>query len=417
MITVNPGNLVGEVTPPPSKSASHRALILGSLSHSGSIITNLLNSEDVMATKSALKSMGTQFDEKDNIIRILSGVNRGSKLIDCKNSGTTLRLMSSIAGLFSDETILTGDASLRTRPMGDLIDALRQLGISAEDNHGKPPVKIAGGRLDKYVECDISGKKSSQFLSSLLIFAAVRGDDCQTRINVISDLVSTPYVKLTMKMLENLGCKIGYQNNSYFIEGSNKLNTSNTTIPADYSSAAYFLVAGALPGNKIAVHGLSDELPQADSKILDFLVEMGAGIVKNHNKITTNHRELFAFDANLKDCPDLFPILAVFAALADGTSVLSGAEHLKFKETDRILTTCEMLRRFGISVKSTSDGAIIKGSEAIGGVEIDSFGDHRIAMAASILSTQSNKPVVILNPECVNVSYSNFYQDLDRIRR
>ncbi|MHA2089973.1 MAG: 3-phosphoshikimate 1-carboxyvinyltransferase [Candidatus Kariarchaeaceae archaeon] len=414
-IEIHPTLLKGELTPPPSKSISHRALILASLSNPGSTISNLLLSEDVVATKSGLECMGAQFDMDGDKYVIQSNTTHGCQQLDCRNSGTTLRLLMGVAALFPEETTLFGDASLQTRPIHDLTSTLIQMGIEVDSDSGNTPVKIRGTPMNKELDVTISGQKSSQFISSMLILGSVRGFETITNIQIKDQLISRPYVELTKQMLEKAGVSIKERQTGFLVHGMDRLEPIQYNIPPDFSSAAFFLIAGALPGNQIVVHGLSGDLPQADAKVLDFLDQMGASVVRTDNQVTVTHNELQGFKADLGNCPDLFPILSVAAALAEGESTLYGASQLEHKETNRINTTESMLNQFGIPITVKPDGATITGGTPKGGINIDSFGDHRIAMAASILATQASASSHILNHECVAVSYPNFFRDFNRL--
>lgn len=405
--------MTGEISIPPSKSISHRALILAAFSDSGSRVDNLLESEDTLATLDSLAKMGAEFYREGNSYVLTKRAHHGGEL-SCDNSGTTLRLLTGVASLFDDKSTLMGDASLNKRPMGPLLDALTMLGADISSTNGFAPVFINGGVSKNY--CEIKGSTSSQFVSSLMTMAALRVG-IQTRIDIIKPIVSKPYIDLTEKML--LGAEVPLEKTEsdeklqYTINGR-ELGRNNFVVPSDYSSAAFFIVAGALKNNQIHILGMSDEYPQADSKIIQIIEKMG-GKIRRNNGIEISSSELQPMDINIADAPDLFPILVVLASLVRGEIKIGGAHHLKFKETDRIKTMTQVLRKMGVQIEPTPDGAIISSHSIPGGVEVDSYGDHRIAMAASIAATLADNPVTITNASCVDVSYPGFFGDLKKL--
>lgn len=412
---VYPSTLRGKISPPPSKSVSHRALILAAMLGKGSSLCNLLESEDVLATKNCLESMGAGFSSNgDGCIMVENKPVYGSENLACKNSGTTLRLLSGIATLVEGTSILMGDDSLNSRPMLPLVEALRELGVSVEDTEGHAPIKIKSGRSNS--DCHIQGSVSSQFVSSLIISAAFSGE--KNTILVQKPIVSSPYMKLTTTMLEMAGIEIEIveSDDGILISIDGKKSSPTTyKIPADISSAAFFLSAGALKENSITVENIDNSLPQADSAIIHILEEMGANIHQTKSTVFSQGSELNAISINLGNSPDIFPILCVVGSLIKGKVEISGAHHLKFKESNRILTTCNFLKKMGADISATDDGATIFSSSLQGGCKINPSGDHRIAMAAAIAATFCEEPVIIDNPDCVAVSYPNFFKDLEKL--
>jgi 3-phosphoshikimate 1-carboxyvinyltransferase len=406
---VSPSKLNGVISPPGSKSVSHRALILGGFSK-GTLIHNLLESADVQATKSAMEQMGVEFQEENGELRVVSIANHAPGQVNCHNSGTTLRLLTGIASLFNGSSILSGDKSLNRRPVGPLVSSLQQLGAEISTEQGRPPVHINGPVSEGELQCTILGNESSQYISALLLLAALRYGE-KTRIELIPPVVSFPYIKLTLEMLEQADIEIFEENNIFEITGK-QLNLKEINVPADFSSAAFFIVAGALPGNEITIRNMDRQYTQADSRIIDFVQRAGAMVEDRGATIHIKGDELRSFEADLGDCPDLFPILCVLAAMCNGTSRLYNAHHLKIKETDRISAMADNLKRVGIEINTTEDGAIITGGTINGGVTLDSFTDHRIAMACAILGTQATESLEIENAECVSVSYLDFFSDL-----
>jgi len=414
-VIIHPSQLHGMIIPPASKAISHRALILFAFSLPGSQIENLLASADVQATKQALVQMGAEFTEKNNTLILKQSARTGGGEIDCMNSGTTLRLFTGISSLFANRTTLRGDSSLMTRPVGALVESLQMLGAEISTTSGKPPVVINKPMSSDQLHTEIRGNESSQYISALLLTAALR-DGLTTEIILHPPVVSRPYIDLTIQMLRQRGIEIITIDSGYRVAGTKTFGQSNLQVPADLSSAAFFIVAGALPSNLIKIRQISFDYPQADGRIIEIVKQAGAEIRHEGNELTIKGSEVHAVEVDLSDCPDLFPILCVLAACAEGTSKLYNAKHLRLKETDRIKTMLANLEKVGIHFEELEDGALITGGQIHGGVELDSFHDHRIAMACAILASQADSPCEIINAECVDVSYPNFYETMEKLK-
>jgi 3-phosphoshikimate 1-carboxyvinyltransferase len=422
-VKVYPGSLNGFVRPPSSKSVSHRALILATCGEIGSQIKNPLISVDTDSTKRSLEKLGANFTLKDDFfqtIEVNQGISRTDKTpvsLNCYNSGTSLRLLSGICGLLPRTTELFGDSSLNTRPMKELAIALNQIGIKVSTDDGNPPIEITGPSNSSISEVEISGKISSQFISSLLIHGSLRGDN-QLEVKVTPPIVSEPYIDLTVAMLRDLNVDIKVTDNVYTINGVDQFRKNKYQVPMDYSSAAFFIAAGAMPDNRVVIDGIDNDLPQADRKIIDIVQEMGASVnIQSSNKtkrILVEGADLTGTEINLQEAPDLFPIVSILGLVAKGETKISGAHHLAYKESNRIKSMTSVIKTLGGKIEPMDDGAIVSNSELIGGV-VDSFNDHRIAMASAIAGTRSNKTVIIENSSCVNVSYPEFFIDLNRL--
>lgn len=411
MLTISKSNLRGEVTPPPSKSATHRAYIIASMLGNGSTIKNPLLSEDTDATLTILKQMGLKYTFDQNEVIVEESIGNGAGKADCRNSGTTLRLLTALNSGYRETTILTGDDSLVKRPIMDLVGSLQQLGAEIETVNGFPPVTIKKPIDPEMNSCTLNPSKSSQFLSGLLLLGA----NIQNGLEIVltGDLPSRPYVDMTIQMLEEAGATIIEKKGTFLINRALKDRRIDFTIPADFSSAAFFIVAGALPGNSITISGINRKYPQADSAIVEIVKRFGASVEEHFGSLTISHEELIPQEINLADSPDLFPILGVLAAFTEGKTRIFGAEHLKYKETNRIKTTGQLVRQLGAEFIERSDGAIIQGKRELkGGKVVDSFGDHRIAMAAAIAATQAKKGLGIRNWVAAGVSYRDFFKDL-----
>ena len=398
------GHLKGTIGPPPSKSHTHRAFFLSSLADGESKISNCLMSDDTLSTLGAAEAIGASVKRDGSTVVIRGGrLHAPREIVDAGNSGTTLRIFAGIASMFDEPVVITGDSSLRKRPMGPLLEALTQMGVGCRSDDGRPPVEIKGSNRGGNVS--INGGISSQFISSLLIVSPMLTADTEIRIE--GRTVSEPYLDVTTHIMRLFGADVRKENNIFRIKGGTGYRPYDYRVPADFSSAAFPLVAGAL-GGEVTVKGLQMDDPQGDRVIADILREAGASVSFGEDSVTVKKGSLRALDLDIGKCPDLFPILAVLLSTADGTSRLYGAPQLRFKESDRIRTTVDMLTAIGADAEGTDDGCIIKGKKTLTGGKVNNEGDHRIMMAAAVASLLCEKPVVMDNAECCSVSYPEF---------
>ena len=400
-ITFSGGCAKGSVKVPPSKSYTHRAIIMAALSGGKCVISNPLISFDTKATAEAVRSMGAVVRETDGKLIIESGVfHAPDRTIDVQNSGTTMRLMTGISALFDSEVTITGDDSIRKRPMGPLLKALESCGVECSSNDGRAPITIKGPVTENEIRID--GSMSSQFVSSMLMMAPLVGRPMD--IIIEGKTVSRP-------MMKRFGITVEEKDGRFHIE-SQTYRPCDYTVPSDFSSAAFPLVAGGLSG-EVSVSGLDMSDPQGDKKIVQILETVGCAIKVNGDTITcSSNGRPKAADIDISNVPDLFPIVAVLMSTADGESRLYGAPQLRFKESDRIASVERMLTTLGADIKGTDDGCIIKGVKRLKGGRIDHLGDHRLMMAASIASLISDGPVSMLDDSCWNVSYPGFVEQM-----
>jgi len=404
----NGGYLNGKVSPPPSKSHTHRAIFLASMARGRSTVSNALISEDTLATIRASEAMGAEIEHHcSNIVIDGGNLSAPSETVDAMNSGTTMRIFSGLASMFDVPVRITGDESLQKRPMRPLLNALSQMGVKCSSNDGKPPVEIKGGNIGGIVH--IEGNISSQFITSLLLVSPMLPNNSE--IVIEGKMVSEPYLDVTTSMMKKFGATVSKNGQRFNVKGNTGYVPFDYKVPADFSSAAFPLVAGALKGS-VTVVGLDLEDPQGDRKIIEILRDAGADISVKDDSITVEKGELHCLDLNIGDVPDLFPILAVLFSTANGTTRLYGAPQLKFKESDRIKTTVAMLTAIGADIEGTDDGCIIKGKKELLGGHINNEGDHRIMMAAAVASLVCKDPVTMDNAECCSVSYPSFIEDM-----
>lgn len=385
-MSIRAGKIEGTVKAQPSKSHMHRALVIAALCKGTTTIRNPCICRDTMATIDCLRKMGAIIDIGDDVTVTSEGLRAPSEPLDAGNSGTTLRFMSAIASLFDSTTVLKGDASLMRRPMAPLLDSLSECGAVCDVGEN---ISIKGGLTSDRFEID--PKDSSQFVSALLMISPLMG----ASIDVKGKCVSKGYVRMTLEMMQAFGVDVLITDSGFETERSEYMPTT-FTIPADYSSASYMLVANAL-GADITIEGLGGDHP--DSIVENIILDATSG-------------GLHAMDVNLSDNPDLFPIIAVLLSTAEGVSRIYGAPHLRSKESDRIATTSAMLNALGADVAPTDDGCIIRGVEKLHGGYIEHHGDHRVMMSAAIASMLCDGPVTMDDDGCWEVSYPDYVDDL-----
>ncbi|MBS7609279.1 3-phosphoshikimate 1-carboxyvinyltransferase [Candidatus Bathyarchaeota archaeon] len=410
--------LGGSISAPPSKAYTHRFMVAASLSQDESIIENPLLCDDTIATMRAILSLGASIKADDDRLYIQGSweprTPRG--IVDCGASGTTLRFMTAVFSLAKGRTVLTGDASLQRRPMEPLLKALGELGIRCRSlrGDGYAPIEVLGGTL-RGGRASIVGDVSSQFISGLLL-ALPKASEASV-LNVTTELESESYVKMTMKVLGRHGVRIKASRNlrRFSIPGNQCYSGIHERVPGDFSSSAFLLSAAAITGSRIEVRGLDLGSLQADMAILEFLKEMGALIEKGDGFVRVNGIEggpfLRSIRADVRNCPDLAPVMAVLGCFAKGRTIIEGMGRLRFKESDRIRTIQE-LAKMGAHIEELEDRLIIHGPAELKGAIIDSYGDHRIAMACAMAALGAKGLTVIDGIECIRKSYPSFLQDL-----
>ena len=398
----------------PSKSYTHRAMVLGALTHGSFVLHRPLMSEDTKATLDALHMMGSSVGGSSSAVRIhCDELAPAAATIDARNSGTTMRLMTGIASLLPSKTTLTGDESLVKRPMAPLVDALKRLGaeVSYLGRQGMPPLKVAGPIKGPVTE--IAGGVSSQFISSILIACTQKEDDTVVRIG--GEMVSRPYVDITLDVLRAFGGDAQESKDGFSVKGGQRLHRDEYTVPGDYSSAAFALAAGAVTSGDVTVKNLDMSSPQGDKAIVEHLKGFGADVRTTSDSVRASAGRLEGLEIDVKDTPDLFPVLAVLGAVAEGTTVLKGGTNLRYKESDRIATTTAFLRAMGASVRPTEDGCEISGGVTLHGADVETHGDHRILMAAALAGLVSTSGTRIADDSSYTVSYPGFLRDMHQL--
>jgi len=398
-ITINPKKLSGKVMVPPSKSVSHRAIICASLAKGKSLVKNIKYSQDIEATLDCMSAMGMTYERYEDSLTI-NGIDvfnsNGILSMNTRESGSTIRFLIPMALLCSETVEVTGSEKLMQRPLKPYFDIFDTKGIkySYEGNKLKLSGKLTSGTYE------IAGDVSSQFISGLLFaLPLVEGNSI---VKITTALESIGYVDLTLDMLKNFGIEI--INNDYkefIIKGNQSYKAMDCTVEGDYSQAAFYEVAKVL-GNDIQCLGLNENSSQGDKEILSIVEK-----VKNNG--------LNGIKIDVKDIPDLVPILTVLGTFCKGTTEIYNAARVRIKESDRLeSTTCE-LRKLGAKITELPDSLIIEGTGKLKGGVVDSWNDHRIAMALAIASTICEEPVTITCAESVNKSYPHFWEHFKSI--
>ena len=407
--------LSGEVYAPPSKSYTHRAILITALGAGGKVLRPLL-SADTLATVSASEAFGARIrkEPQKNDLSI-DGVRdlpqTPEDVIDVLNSGTTLRFCSAVAALTAG-AVLTGDTSIRTRPNGPLLSSLSELGADAFSikNNGKAPLVIRGKMSGGTAH--LQGGLSSQFLSALLIACPLA--ERETRIIIEGELKSRPYAEITLDMLHDAGIKIEERGQEFIVPGGQSFGLEEYTIPGDFSSASYPLAAAAVTGSEVTVKGI---LPsrQGDSAIIDILIRMGARVSWNRESgdLKIKGGDLEGVEVDASRTPDLVPTVAVLGALAKGETTVVNAEHVRHKETDRIHAMAVELTKMGGKIQERPDGLVIQGGK-LHGASVHGYHDHRIVMALTVAGFVAGE-TKIDTAEAVDVSYPGFFMEMERL--
>lgn len=410
---IRPSEVDGKIKAPPSKSMMIRAAAAGLLSGGETRIQNPSFCKDALASLSIVEALGAKVKIANQELKLTGGTGpAGKTYLDSGESGLCMRMFSPVAALFKDDIILEGKGSLLSRPMGMVEDSLNELGCFCRTNGGRPPVEVKGPLSGGKVH--VTGSISSQFLTGLLMALPLCEEESEV---IVNDLKSKPYIDMTLSLLSNFGIVIDFKNDfsRFYINGSQRYLNKTYSVEGDWSGSSFLLVAGAIAGC-VVIHNLPLHTQQADKKILEALKFAGAKIHTQDNVVAVEQNRLHAFHFDANNCPDLFPPLVVLACSCQGRSVIHGIERLLFKECNRADSLLSEFRKIGATIEIENGKIIIEGSSLEGG-EINSHGDHRIAMAAAVAGIKSQKGVVIENWKCVSKSYPGFFKDLRFISR
>ncbi|MCF8451194.1 MAG: 3-phosphoshikimate 1-carboxyvinyltransferase [Taibaiella sp.] len=414
--TIEPGYIKGVVAAPPSKSLTQRALAAALLQLGSTIINNAGYSADEQAALQIIQQLGAKVTEvrQNNGLRQFSvssnGVHPITDKIDCGESGLSARLFTPIAALHSSPVTISGHGSLAGRKLEGVKEMLTALGVTLTGFQGHIPFTVCGPIQATSLKINATG--SSQLLSGLLFSLSA----CATTpLSIrVTGLESKPYIDLTMDVLAQFGKPIAHRiYREFFIDPASYSHKDirQITIEADWSSASFLLVAGAIAG-EVTVEGLNVASLQADRAILDVLQQAGAVVTVGDTGILVRKSRMRAFDFDATNCPDLFPILATLAANCNGDSRIRGVHRLFNKESNRVESVTEMLWSFGVHFSVEDDTLCIEGAERFNGTIIDSYNDHRIAMAAAVCALRAKSRVDIEGADAVKKSYPGFFDDL-----
>lgn len=410
-IKIFPSSLCGTIQVPPSKSASHRALICAALSDGTSRISPLCFSNDTKATLACACALGASIQAGENSAQITGIAEPPQKaVLDCGESGSTLRFFLPIAAALGVCATFTGHGRLPSRPLEPLLSQMAEHGVCCSRREGLPLTisgRLTPGRFS------LAGNVSSQFITGLLFALPLLAGNSE--ILLTSPLESAGYVDMTLDMLARFGIRIFPTSNGWNVPGNQRCRAVDTPVEADYSNAAFWLAAGVL-GPGLTVRGLSAHSCQGDRQILPLLRRFRGILCEETGDVFASGQPLRGISIDASQIPDLVPILAVVAAFSEGTTVISHAERLRLKECDRLAAISEVLSRLGADISQSPDSLTIRGKQTLtGGVTVDGWGDHRIVMAAAIAAMRCKQPVTITGAQAVQKSYPSFFEDYQRL--
>jgi len=433
-VTLTPSSVSGRVRAPPSKSYTHRAILAAGYGELATV-RNPLVSADTRATMRAVEAYGGETDlsadESELTVEGFDGLpDTPADVLDCGNSGTTMRLTTGTAALVDGLTVLTGDESLRSRPQGPLLDAIEQLAGRAEStrDNGQAPLVVGGpteGGPVRGGTASIPGDVSSQFVTALLMAGAVT--DGGITVDLETELKSAPYVDITLELLDAFGVEASELDASegvgrgdgggYRVDGGQSYDPDDGVydVPGDFSSMSYLLAAGALTGEGAVVVEGAQPSAQGDAAIVEILERMGATIEwdREGGEITVEKSELAGVEVGVSDTPDLLPTIAVLGAAAAGTTTITDCEHVRYKETDRVTAMAESLEKMGATVLEERDRLTVRGADTdLRGATLSGREDHRIVMALSIAGLVADGETTVTGAEDVDVSFPGFFDAL-----
>ncbi|MBD5129196.1 MAG: 3-phosphoshikimate 1-carboxyvinyltransferase [Ruminococcaceae bacterium] len=400
-IKITPKKLHGTVTVPPSKSVAHRMIIAAALADGVSTITNLCSSMDILATMDCMRALGAKIDfhgagSAEGDTAVIEGIKKipDKAVLDCHESGSTLRFLIPVACALGVETGFLGSAKLPQRPITPFTDEFPKHGVTFDFSKAPGgctlPCSVSGKLTAGRFEID--GGLSSQFITGLMFALPLLDGDSE--IILTSHLNSKPYIDITLGVLRDFGCEIMETKNGYFIKGKQRLKPFSGKVEGDYSQAAFFRVANSL-GSELKILGLNENSLQGDRKIME--------ICDSFDK------DGAPFEIDCSDIPDLVPVLTVLACFCKGTSRLTNIARLRFKESDRLSVTAECLNAMGGKVTVHEDSLEIEGVNELRGGEIEGHSDHRIPMSMAVAATRCASPLVIRGAECVKKSFPNYF--------
>ncbi|MDO6612361.1 3-phosphoshikimate 1-carboxyvinyltransferase [Shewanella sp. 1_MG-2023] len=421
-LRLEPVNKVnGVVNIPGSKSISNRALLLATLAKGKTTLTNLLDSDDIRYMLASLKQLGVEYQlSENNTVCELEGLGKPlsaqqSQTLFLGNAGTAMRPLCAALTLGSGEFTLTGEPRMEERPIGDLVDSLRQLGanITYLKNDGFPPLTINADGLNGG-EVEIAGDLSSQFLTALLMVAPLTKDT--VNINIKGELVSKPYIDITIALMAQFGVEvINHDYRRFEIQtGQQYVSPGKVLVEGDASSASYFLAAGAIQGGEVKVTGVGKLSIQGDVKFADVLEKMGADIEWGDDYIIARQAKLTAVDLDMNHIPDAAMTIATAALFAEGTTRITNIYNWRIKETDRLSAMATELRKVGATVEEGHDFIAVTPPAELNTAAIDTYNDHRMAMCFSMLAF-ADCGITINDPDCTSKTFPTYFAEFARL--
>lgn len=401
----------GTVNVPPSKSDVHRAIICAAMANGVSRISPVALSNDIKATIGCIKALGADAVLENNVLTV-DGTNmykNKTALLDCGESGSTLRFFIPIAAVGNINATFVGKGKLPQRPIGIFTEALPKAATVCKTEGGLP-LEIKGQLKSGIFE--IPGNVSSQFITGLLLALPILEGDSE--IVLTSPLESVGYIAMTIRTMKQFGVNIQATEKGWHIKGGQSYKTCDYTTDGDWSQAAFFMVLGAI-GGKVTVKGVAKDSTQGDKKCAEILAEFGAKVTQRDNEVTVEKGDLKAITIDASQIPDLVPVLSVCAAFAEGTTKIINAERLRIKECDRLKATAELLNNLGGKVKELSDGLEITGVSSLEGGKVNGYNDHRIVMSAAVCAARSDEDITATFAMSINKSYPDFYIDYNSI--
>lgn len=412
---VTPGEISGEVLIPPSKSLTNRALVIASLIRGEVKIKNPLQSGDTRAMIDCLKELGIKIEEDLGEIRVVGDIRdiREKKYqLNAKLSGTTIRFLLALSCIIPGKKTIFGEESLNNRPIGELAGALKDLGAEIEylEKPGYPPLLVKSPKLTEK-RTILHGDISSQFFSALLMIGPVIDG---IEISVMGKQISKPYIDMTIDLMNYFGVKVENQDyKRYVVAAGQRYICKDYKVEGDYSSAGYFLAIAALTKTTLILKNLNPNSRQADKNFIGIITQLGSEIKFEGNDLIITGNGVKTLNVDMENCPDQVQTLAVLLAFAKGRSTITGIRSLRVKETERVLALQTELLKMGIKTESTIDSLTIFGGDPKS-AEIDTYNDHRMAMAFALAGTVLDG-MVINNPEVVTKTFPDFWEKLERV--
>ncbi|MBQ0212621.1 3-phosphoshikimate 1-carboxyvinyltransferase [Proteus vulgaris] len=420
-LTLQPiAHIEGTINLPGSKSVSNRALLLAALAKGKTRLTNLLDSDDIRHMLNALKALGVQYQlSNNNTVCDIEGLGGEFKTnspleLFLGNAGTAMRPLAAALSLGSHDIVLTGEPRMKERPIGHLVDALRQGGASIDylEQTDYPPIRLRGGFKGGNVAVD--GSVSSQFLTALLMTAPLAEQD--TTITIKGELVSKPYIDITLALINTFGGKIENQNYQQFVVkgGQQYQSPEKYLVEGDASSASYFLAAAAIKGGTVRVTGIGKNSLQGDIHFASVLEKMGAKIRWGDDYIECERGSLKGIDMDMNTIPDAAMTIATTALFAKGDTVIRNIYNWRVKETDRLAAMAAELQKVGAIVEEGHDYLKVTPPQQLTTANIKTYNDHRIAMCFSLVAL-SDTPITILDPGCTAKTFPDYFDKLETL--